>query len=90
MLTRALRHEEDPEVRAALAVNALATAGQRQLRRRQEGWMWRTVNPVLRDTVLESDEETKALRTLYRAYRYGSRRYDTQAALDRLNRFWEE
>lgn len=90
LLTRALRNEDDPEVQAALAVNALATAGQTRLRRRQEGWMWRTVFPVLRDTELTVAEETSALRTLYRAYRYGSRRYDTQAALARLDRFWEE
>jgi hypothetical protein len=90
MQLRALREEENPEVQAALAVNALATAGQTRLRRRQEGWMWRTVFPVLRDTELTSEDETAALRTLYRAYRYGRRGYDTQAALGRLDRFWEE
>ncbi len=90
LLLDALGREDDPEVQASLAVNALATAGQTQLRRRQEGWMWRRVFPVLRDTELHDKDETSALRTLYRAYRYGSRSYDTQAALGRLDRFWEE
>ncbi len=75
---------------ACLAVNALATAGQIRLGRRQSGWMWRTVFPVLRLTELEDPDETSALRTLYRAYRYGNSRYDTQAALERLDRFWED
>ncbi|MFT7670774.1 MAG: hypothetical protein ACI8X5_003487 [Planctomycetota bacterium] len=90
MLLGALRDETDPEVQAALAVNALATAGQIRLGRRQTGWMWARVYPVLRQTKLEDPEETSALRTLYRAYRYGNSRYDTQAALDRLSRFWED
>ena len=85
-----LRRERDPEVRASIAVNALATAGQVNLGRRQTGWMWRSVFPVLRKTILNSSEETSALRTLYRAYRTGNSRYDTQAALERLDRFWED
>lgn len=89
-LLEALRDEDDPEVQACLAVNALATAGQIRLGRRQSGWMWRTVFPVLRLTELEDPDETSALRTLYRAYRYGNSRYDTQAALERLDRFWED
>ncbi len=89
-LLEALDEEDDPEVQACLAVNALATAGQVRLGRRQSGWMWRTVFPVLRLTELEDPDETSALRTLYRAYRYGNSRYDTQAALERLDRFWED
>jgi hypothetical protein len=90
MLLSYLREEENPEVQACLAVNALATAGQVELGRRQSGWMWRSVFPVLRQTTLPDPEETSALRTLYRAYRYGNSRYDTQAALERLSRFWED
>jgi hypothetical protein len=89
-LLRALRTETDPEIRAALAVNALATAGEVRIGRRQSGWMWGAIRPVLRTTELEDPEETSALRTLDRAYRYGNSRYDTQAALDRLGRFWED
>jgi len=89
-LLGALREEEHPEVQASLAVNALATAGQVRVGRRQSGWMWRRVFPVLRLTTLPDSEETSALRTLYRAYRYGNSRYDTQAALERLSRFWED
>jgi len=90
ILLRSLRNEEDAEVQASLAVNALATAGQVRLDRRQSGWMWRAIFPVLRTAELEDPDETSALRTLYRAYRYGNSRYDTQAALDRLSRFWED
>lgn len=90
VLLRALKQEEDPEVQASLAVNALATAGQVRVGGRQSGWMWRAIFPVLRMTELEDPEETSALRTLYRAYRYGNSRYDTQAALERLGRFWED
>lgn len=89
-LLNAIRDEDHPEVQASLAVNALATAGQVRLSPRQSGWMWRRVFPVLRRTVLPSSEETSALRTLDRAYRYGNARYDTQAALERLSRFWED
>ncbi|MCB9914148.1 MAG: HEAT repeat domain-containing protein [Planctomycetes bacterium] len=90
LLVQAIFTEEDPEVRASLAVNALATASQTRLRRRQEGRMWRAVLPVLRDTQLPDPDESSALRTLYRAYRSGSRNYDAQGALARLHRFWEE
>ena len=45
---------------------------------------------MLREAELPNPGETSALRTLYRAYRFGSKRYDTQAALERLERFWEE
>lgn len=90
ILLTTLRDEKDPEVSASVAVNALATAGQLNMGRRQTGWMWRSIFPVLRRTVLDSEEETTALRTLYRAYRYGNSRYDTQAALERLDRFWED
>ncbi len=85
-----LRDETHPEVRASFAVNALATAGQVRLGRRRTGWMWRAVFPVLKQTVLASQEETSALRTLYRAYRYGNPEYNTQAALEQLDRFWED
>jgi hypothetical protein len=82
--------EPDTEVRASLAVNALATAGQVDHGRRTQRRLWRTVLPILREAELPGPGETSALRTLYRAYRFGSERYDTQAALERLERFWEE
>ena len=89
-LLDALRVEEHPDVRASLAVNSLATAGQVRLGRRQTGYMWRLVFPVLRSVQLQSSDETSALRTLYRAYRNDQTDYDTQAALERLDRFWED
>ncbi|MFT4649415.1 MAG: hypothetical protein ACI9X4_002654 [Glaciecola sp.] len=89
-LLYSLRREKVPEVRASMAVNALATAGQVDLSRRQTGWMWRSVYPVLARTTLESEEETSALRTLYRAYSRGSSSFDTQTALEQLDRFWED
>ncbi len=86
----AIPGETDIEVRASLAVNALAAAGQVEHGRRTQRRLWRTLLPVLREAELPGPGETSALRTLYRAYRFGSERYDTQAALERLERFWEE
>lgn len=90
LLLDAVHTEPDVEVRACLAVNALAAAGQldhgRWLQRRQ----WHNLLPVLREAELPDPGETSALRTLYRAYRYGGAEYDTEAALERLERFWEE
>lgn len=89
-LLRRLRHETDAEVRVALAVNALASASETHLSWRQRGRLWRSILPVLEEADLPDESERTALRSLYRSYRYGTRNYDTQAALGRLSRFWEE
>jgi hypothetical protein len=89
-LLRRLRHETDAEVRVTLAVNALASASETRLSWRQRGRLWRSILPVLEEADLPDESERTALRSLYRSYRYGTRNYDTQAALGRLSRFWEE
>jgi len=86
----ALREERQPEVRVALAVNALAAAGQSRRSWRLRGRLWRSVYPVLRDSELSDPTEAAALRELHRAYRGRDGRVDTQAALSDLARFWEE
>ncbi|MDP6408158.1 MAG: hypothetical protein QGI46_02155 [Planctomycetota bacterium] len=89
-LLRRLRRENDPDVRVALAVNALASASETQLSWRQRGRLWRSILPVFEEADLPDEGERTALRSLYRSYRYGTKNYDTQAALGRLARFWEE
>ena len=89
-LLRRLRHETDAEVRVTLAVNALASASETRLSWRQRGRLWRSILPVLEEADLPDESERAALRSLYRSYRYGTRNYDTQAALGLLSRFWEE
>jgi len=86
----ALRVERQPEVRVALAVNALAAAGQVRRSWRLRGRLWRWVYPVLRDGELSDPTEAAALRTLYRAYRGRDGHVDTGSALSDLARFWEE
>lgn len=89
-LLQALEHEQVPEVRIGLAVNALAAAGELPL-----GWRrWRTiegaVRSALRTAELADPVEQRAALDLYRAYRRGDDRNAAQDALRRLSRFWEE
>lgn len=89
-LLRSLRDETDDEVRVAIAVNCLAAAGERRLGRRTEGWMWGAILPIMREAPLADEAEREALESLYRAYRRGRSRVDTQEALNALSRFWQE
>jgi hypothetical protein len=89
-LLRRLRHEEDVDVRVALAVNALASASETHMSWRLRGRLWRSILPVLEHAELPDEGERTALRSLFRSYRLGLKNYDTQAALARLSRFWEE
>lgn len=85
-----LKEETDPEVRASLAVNVLATAGEIRLGRRLYWWMWRSITPVLRDPDLPDPDEREAVETLYKFYRYEAGRAQSKVALERLSRFLEE
>ena len=87
-LLGALRRERDPEVRVALAVNVLATAGRAQFSWPVEGDIWLAVRPVLRDTRLPDPAEEDALRRLQHAYEQGEGR--PQDALSGLSRFWDD
>jgi hypothetical protein len=88
-LLSALDKEEDPEVRVAFAVNALAAAGEVRLSRETRDRFWRAAWPVLRRGTLADPAENTALKDLYQSYR---RRTSTspQQALEGLRRFWAE
>lgn len=82
--------ERDPEVRAALAVNVIATAGHVMLPTGLQTRMWHSILPTLRDAELPVPSERAALRALYRAYHYGGGKSAAQSALEELARFWDE
>jgi hypothetical protein len=84
-----LRREDDSEVRVALAINALAAAGERQPPGRLAGRMWRTVWPALRGAELSDPVEQAALDSLLASFRWRGRG-DADSALDALQRFWAE
>lgn len=88
-LLERLRREEDAEVQVALAVNALAAAGERTPPGRMSGRLWRTVWPILRDSELGDAGEQAAVDRLMASFRRrgGS---DSDAALQDLDRFWAE
>lgn len=84
-----LAREEDPEVQVALAINTLAAAGERAPPGRLAGRMWRTVWPALRRAELADPAEEAAVEALVASFRWrGSA--DSEAALDKLQRFWAE
>ncbi len=88
-LLERLGDEEDPEVRVALAINALAAAGEREPPGRLVGRMWRTVWPVLRRAELADPSEQRAIELLMRSFRWRGDANSTQA-LEGLRRFWAE
>jgi hypothetical protein len=88
-LIDALEREEDPELRVALAVNALASAGELKLPRELRDRLWRSVWPILRRGELSDEREHAALRDLYQSYRRRSST-SSQDALEGLRRFWAE
>jgi len=89
-LMEAMRKEADPQVRAGLAINCLAAAGELSI-----GWRrWRNLRDVvgqtLRGIVLNDPLEQEALTQLQDSY--GERRKE-QVALDAMRglaRFWQE
>jgi len=89
-MLRALEDEDDTDVRVTYAINCLATAGERRLSWRLDMWLWRSILPVLRRAELPDPAEQDALRNLYRSYRRGRRRSDSQDSLNALRRFWQE
>lgn len=91
-LIDALETEEDPEVRFALAVNAMLTTGEIRLGRERWWRMRKHVFPTIRENELEDPYEREAGRQLYESMRgWGrDRRERARRAIDRLSRFWEE
>lgn len=88
-LLDALEREEDPEVRVAFAINALAAGGDMKLPNELRDRFWPAVWPVLRRGQLSDPAENQALRDLHQSYR---RRSSTtsQKALEGLRRYWAE
>ena len=89
-LLSALETEEDSEVRVALAINALATAGELSLSWRRTQRVDRLVRLTLCNTTLRDEHEQQALDLLYEAYSAGDPDGRAQGALEELARFWEE
>lgn len=89
-LLGALEREGDQEVRVALAINALATAGELSLSWRRAQRVDRLVRTALRNTRLEDPGEQEALVALHQAYRGGGDEGRAQESLEKLARFWEE
>lgn len=91
-LLDALEDEEHPEVRFALAVNAMLSTGELRLGRERWWRMRREVFPSVRENQLADPDERAAGRQLYDSMRsWGSeRRERARRAIERLSRFWEE
>jgi len=89
-LLGALEVEQDPEVRIALAINALASAGELSLSWRRAQRVDRLVRGALRSALLPDPVEQGALEDLQRAYRGEGQGERASRALERLSRFWEE
>lgn len=87
-LIAAVPKEQDHEVRLALGLNALLSAGEMRLSRRTWRDLWRKVVPVLGEIELTDEDERPALTEFLRGMR--GRGGNTQTGLDALARFWEE
>jgi hypothetical protein len=88
----ALDHEENAEVRAALALNSLLASNETRLGRARWGRMSNLVYPTLRTVHVDDEDEQKAISDLYESTRrWDSRRARSpQDALETLARYWEE
>ncbi len=81
--------EQDPEVKASLAINALSVAGETRVGRDLSRRMWRLVGPALRTLELPESAENKALRDLWKSFRWNTN-VSSRQALEGLRRFWAE
>ncbi|MDP6739084.1 MAG: hypothetical protein QF404_03615, partial [Planctomycetota bacterium] len=89
-LVEAMRREVNPQVRASLAINALAAAGEISINLRHWRYLREVVDQALRGIVVDNPVEQAALLRLMSSY---SQRGEEQAALDALrglSRFWQE
>ena len=79
--------ESHPEVRAALAVNALAATAE-LFGRGRDGW--RRIFSALAQAQLEDPDEQAAMTDLFRAYHGATDSRLARSALERLGRLWDE
>jgi hypothetical protein len=84
-----LAHEEHPEVRYALAINAFLAAPEMRVGRSRWLRIRDLALPVLREPGLPDEHEAQAAETFYRTL-YGRRRRNSGESLAALNRYWEE
>lgn len=89
-LLAAAAREHHGQVRAALAINALATAGELRLSWRAWRRIERTLDRAFTPEGLSDPRERAALEVLRDSFSDGSRRTEAREALDRLARYWEE
>lgn len=91
-MLEALEHEQDGELRVALALNILLASGETRVGRTRWNRLASLVFPILRESKLADPREDQALRDVYASMRrWDSRRTrSTQDALDDLARLWEE
>lgn len=89
-LVHAMRLEVDPQVRAGLAINALAAAGEISISWKHWRYVREVVEQALEGVVMQDPQEQAALSKLMRSY---SNQGEEQIALDALrglSRFWQE
>lgn len=89
-LVDAMRREVDPQVRAGLAINALAAAGEISISWRHWRYLREAVEQAMRGVVMSNPLEQEALSKLMGSY---SQQGEEQAALEAmrgLSRFWQE
>ncbi len=84
-----LEREDDPIVRVALGINALAAAGEMRLPNGLQERMWSTVGPMLRRVKLDDPVEAQAVEDLRRTFRWGARQ-SPREPLEKLRRYWAE
>jgi hypothetical protein len=83
-----LEGETDPEVRVALAINAVLAIGEIRAPGRTWRRVWREVVPILRDIELPDAVEQADVARFYQSLR--GRGGSTDAALALLGRYWDE
>ncbi len=89
-LVNALQRETHDEVRAGLAINALATAGEIAITWRHWRYLREVVSRCLDQTTLSDPAEQAALKQLQAAYSEQGQEAAAQDALQELARFWRE
>ena len=90
VLAIALREEEHPEVKAAIAINLMSTAAETRVGWRTRRRMWRSLGRALRDPDVPDPIEREALQVAYRYYAWGGDEDRVKQAIEDLSRFLDE
>lgn len=89
-LVEAMRHEDEPQVRAGLAINALAAAGEISISWKHWRYVRTAVEQALQGVVLNDPLEQAALLKLRDSYNQRGKEQIALDALRGLSRFWQE